>query len=132
MSTAPILLQEIRSQPAVLTQQVDQGARQAAAIGRALNSRSFTHVIIAARGTSDNAARYAKYVWGAFNRLPVALSAPSLYSLYGQFPDMRGALVVGISQSGQSSDIVGVLSEARRQGCPTLAICNDPDSPSAR
>lgn len=91
----------------------------------------FDYAVIAARGTSDNAARYAKYLWGAHNQLPVALATPSLFSLYKAPPRMNGALVVGISQSGQSPDIVSVIAEAHRQGRPTIAITNDTESPLA-
>jgi glutamine---fructose-6-phosphate transaminase (isomerizing) len=87
------------------------------------------HVLIAARGTSDNAARYAQYVWGARNRLSVALAAPSLFGPYASPPRLDGALVVGISQSGESPDLVEVLSEARSQGRPVVAITNHPASP---
>ncbi len=91
----------------------------------------FDHVMIAARGTSDNAARYAKYTLGSFNQLPVALAAPSLFTLYKQPPRMPRTLVAAISQSGQSPDIVAVMEEARRQGLPTLAITDYPESPLA-
>jgi len=84
-----------------------------------------------ARGTSDNAARYAQYVWGARNRINVALTAPSLFSVYHAPPRLDGAQVVGISQSGESPDLVSVLEEARAQGRPTLAITNHPGSPLA-
>jgi glucosamine--fructose-6-phosphate aminotransferase (isomerizing) len=71
-------------------------------------------------------------VFGAYNHLQVALATPSLYTLYGTPPDLRGALVVGVSQSGQSPDIVSVLTAGRAQGRPTLAITNMPDSPLAQ
>ena len=100
-------------------------------IGRAISDLAPSYVFVAARGTSDNAARYASYLWGAQNRLPVALATPSLFTFYQKPPLLRGALVVGISQSGQSPDIVSVLEEGRRQGCPTLAITNAPESPLA-
>lgn len=90
------------------------------------------YVFLAARGTSDNAGRYANYLWGAQNRLPIALAAPSLFTYYQQPPNLTGSLVVGISQSGKSPDIINVLKEGHRQGCPTLAITNDPDSPLAK
>ena len=86
-------------------------------------------VVVAARGTSDNAARYAKYVWGAFSHLSVTLATPSLFSLYKKPPKMQGSLVMGISQSGQPPDILNVIREGNAQGCPTLAITNHPDSP---
>ncbi len=66
------------------------------------------------------------------NRLPVALATPSLFTYYKKPPDLNGAFVVGISQSGRSPDIVSVLEEGRRQGCPTLAITNEPASPLAK
>jgi glucosamine--fructose-6-phosphate aminotransferase (isomerizing) len=73
-------------------------------------------VYIAARGSSDNAGLYAKYLWGARNRLPVALATPSLFSVYENPPAIHDAFVVGLSQSGQSPDIVSVIEEGRRQG----------------
>jgi glucosamine--fructose-6-phosphate aminotransferase (isomerizing) len=96
-----------------------------------IRKRDPKFAFIAARGTSDNAGRYANYLWGAHNHLPVALAAPSLFTFYQQPPLLRDALVVGISQSGQSPDIVAVLEEARRQGQPTLVITNEPSSPLA-
>ena len=100
-----------------------------AEIGASLAKQDLRYVVIAARGTSDNAARYAQYVFGAQNRLTVALATPSLYSIYLRPPRLDGALVIGISQSGQSPDMVSVLQEARRQGAPTVAVTNEPQSP---
>jgi glucosamine--fructose-6-phosphate aminotransferase (isomerizing) len=90
-----------------------------------------THAVIAARGTSDNAARYAQYVWGGRNRLVAGLATPSLFGPYATPPSLAGSLVAGISQSGQSPDLVEVLTEGRRQHRPTLAITNDAGSPLA-
>ena len=87
-----------------------------------------TLLLRAARGTSDNAGRYANYLFGAINQLPVALATPSLFTIYKQPPRFNNALVLGISQSGKSPDIVSVLAEARRQGALTAAITNVPDS----
>jgi glutamine---fructose-6-phosphate transaminase (isomerizing) len=100
-------------------------------IAEAIEKRQVRYVFLAARGTSDNAGRYANYLLGARNGLPLALATPSLFTYYRQPPELKDALVIGISQSGQSPDIVSVLSEARRQGCPTLTITNEPDSPLA-
>lgn len=126
------LADEIREQPQALARLLDRQKGTVKEIARSLAGRSIDTVFIAARGTSDNAAVYAKYVWGAFNRVPVVLAAPSLFSIYGRPPLLRNALVVGVSQSGQSPDIVGVLEEARGQGAPTLAIVNEPQSPLAK
>jgi glutamine---fructose-6-phosphate transaminase (isomerizing) len=124
-----ILLAEIAEQPVSLRRLLTEGGGEAAAVASALRPRGVSHVVIAARGSSDNAARYAQYVFGAFNRLTVALATPSLFTRYGAPPRMGGALVIGISQSGQSPDLVAVVEEGRRQGCPTLAITNAPGSP---
>ena len=101
-------------------------------ISQQLSPRTFSYALVAARGTSDNAARYGQYIFGAINRLPVALAAPSLFTRYHSPPHLAGALVIGISQSGQSPDIVSVIEEGRRQGVPTIAITNDLESPLAQ
>ena len=100
-------------------------------IAGALNRKDISYVFLAARGTSDNAGRYTKYLWGGYNRLPVALATPSLFSIYHRPPKLANALVIGISQSGKSPDIVSVLEEARKQGCSTVSITNTPSSPLA-
>ena len=125
-----ILEREILEQPARLESFLKDEGGVVGEIAAALRGR-FRYVVIAARGTSDNAARYAKYLLGAHNRISVALATPSLFTLYRQPPSMEGALVIGISQSGRPPDIVSVLAEAHRQGCPTLAITNQPGSPLA-
>jgi glutamine---fructose-6-phosphate transaminase (isomerizing) len=126
-----LLRTEIYQQPHVLDALLHEESERAQDIARRLRGHEFHHVVLAARGTSDNAARYGQYLLGAHNRLPVGLATPSLFSVYRQPPRLEGALVIGISQSGQSPDIVAVLAEARRQGAPTLAITNDPGSPLA-
>jgi len=90
------------------------------------------YLVIASRGSSSNAARYAQYLLGGANRLPIAFAAPSLYTLYDASPRLDGAFAVGISQSGRSPDVTAVIEEARRQGRPTLAITNDEESPLAQ
>jgi glucosamine--fructose-6-phosphate aminotransferase (isomerizing) len=125
------LQDEIHEQPQVLATLLDREAATARRIAADLRGRGIHYAIVAARGTSDNAARYGQYLLGAHNRLPVGLATPSLFSVYRRPPDLAGGLVVGISQSGQSPDIVAVLAEGRRQAVPTLAITNDPASPLA-
>ncbi len=122
---------EIHEQPAVLARVLRTQAASTRALARAILARDIDYVFLAARGTSDNAGLYAKYLWGSANRFPVALAAPSLFSLYGRPPRLARALVVGVSQSGQSPDILSVMTEARRQGALTAAITNSPDSPLA-
>jgi glucosamine--fructose-6-phosphate aminotransferase (isomerizing) len=125
------LRDEILDQPAAVARLLDAQAGTVAEVARRVRERGPGLVYIAARGSSDNAGLYAKYLWGARNRLPVALATPSLFSVYESPPAIRDALVVGISQSGQSPDIVSVIQEGRRQGALTLAITNDPSSPLA-
>jgi glucosamine--fructose-6-phosphate aminotransferase (isomerizing) len=125
------LSQEIGEQPAVLERLLRTQDAAAREIARTIRGHGVHWVLIAARGSSDNAALYAQYLWGARNGLAVAMATPSLFTLYGSPPRLTGALVVGISQSGQSPDILSVLAEARRQGAPTLAITNEPASPLA-
>jgi glucosamine--fructose-6-phosphate aminotransferase (isomerizing) len=124
-----LLQTEIRQQPPVLMTLLDEEIKNARRIAADLGGRDVKYVIIAARGTSDNAARYGQYLFGAYNRLPAGLATPSLFSVYGQPPRLEDGLIIGISQSGQSPDIVAVLEEGQRQGAPTLAITNNPDSP---
>ncbi|MBN2393515.1 MAG: SIS domain-containing protein [Anaerolineae bacterium] len=126
-----ILRKEIYEQPTVIARLLEREIGSVKRITATLRGQ-FNHVVIAARGTSDNAARYAKYLFGAHNQVQVALATPSLFTLYQRPPKLDGALVIGISQSGQSPDIVSVVAEGRRQGRPTLAIVNDAQSPLAR
>jgi len=129
MTTSSVLLSEIAQQPDVLDRLLREAAGDVEAIAAALKPKGIHHVIIAARGSSDNAARYGQYVLGAYNRLTVTLATPSLFTRYQRPPRMDGALVVGISQSGASPDLVAVVEEGRRQGCPTLAVTNVAGSP---
>jgi len=126
------LSDEIHEQPQVLARLLDGQAETAARIAAAIRARNVRYAVIAARGTSDNAARYAQYLFGALDRLPVALATPSLFSIYRTPPQLHDALVLGVSQSGQSPDIVAVVEEGRRQGVLTVAVTNEPTSPLAQ
>src|SRR3990170_736252 len=123
------LYSEITEQPERITSLLASQKKTVEKIAAAIQKREIQYVFLAARGTSDNAGRYANYLLGAQNGLPLALATPSLFTYYKQPPKLKNALVVGISQSGQSPDIVGVLEEGKRQGCATLAITNEPQSP---
>lgn len=126
------LFQEIHQQPQVLATLLQEERSNLHSLAVAIRDGQISQVVIAARGTSDNAGRYAQYLLGAQNGLNVSLAAPSLFTLYGQPPSLRGSLVLGISQSGKSPDIVAVLAEARRQGCLTAAMTNTVDSDLAQ
>lgn len=119
---------ELGESPDVVARLLDRAMGPVSDVARLVRERDVDLVLIAARGTSDHAAIYAQYVLGARNGLPVALAAPSLTSVYGRPPRVRNALVIGISQSGRSPDVVAVLDDARRQGAVTVALTNDPGS----
>jgi glutamine---fructose-6-phosphate transaminase (isomerizing) len=126
------LRDEIAEQPEAVRRFLDDGRDQVAPIARLLTERGIESLLIAARGSSDHAAIYAQYLFGARHRLPVALATPSLITLYGVEPRFGNTAVIGISQSGASPDVVAVVDAARRQGAPTIAITNTPGSPLAK
>jgi glutamine---fructose-6-phosphate transaminase (isomerizing) len=126
-----LLQSELRQQPAALARLLERQSEYAAEVGALLRRDDVRYLLIASRGSSSNAARYAQYLLGRASRVPVAFATPSLYTLYEQPPRLDGALVVGISQSGKSPDVKAVVDEARRQGRPTIALTNDPASPLA-
>ena len=126
------LYSEIFEQPEILANLLTSQWKQVGEIAAALCKHPPQYVFLAARGTSDNAGRYANYLWGSMNGWPVALATPSLFTYYQAPPNLKGALVVGVSQSGMSPDIVSVIDEGRRQGCLTLAITNAAGSPLAQ
>ncbi|MHB8618456.1 MAG: SIS domain-containing protein [Chloroflexota bacterium] len=126
------LRDEIFEQPALFERLLTDGREQVRDVARAAAGHRPVSVVFAARGSSDNASVYARYLMEAYLGLPVSSAAPSVYSLYRRPPHLAEALVIGISQSGQSPDVVGVVAEAQRQGALTVAITNDGSSPLAR
>jgi glutamine---fructose-6-phosphate transaminase (isomerizing) len=123
---------EIHEQPVALQRLLTEEAANVRQIAQVIRETKPAYVLIAARGTSDNAARYAQYTLGIFGGLSVALAAPSIHTLYAAQPDMSQAFVIGISQSGKSVDVAQIVSDARQQGAKTLSITNDPHSPMAQ
>ncbi len=123
---------EIAEQPAVVARLLAHGAAPASTIGERIRAAAPRGFVIAARGSSDHAALYAKYLFGVRNQKLVALAAPSLFTHYARPPRLDGQSVIGISQSGESPDVVAVVEEARRQGSLTIAITNVAESSLAR
>ena len=123
---------ELREQPESLARLLERQGERAREIAGVFARDDVRYVVIASRGSSSNAARYAQYLLGRAHRVPVMFATPSLYTIYEQPPRLDGALVLGISQSGASPDVASVLAEARRQGRPTVAVTNVADSPLAR
>jgi glucosamine--fructose-6-phosphate aminotransferase (isomerizing) len=118
---------EMAEQPGVLRRLLARRAAVAAQV-RALLPEHLAGVSLVARGSSDNAAIYARYVMEMAARRPAGLAAPSIHTLYRAPVDMTGYLAVGISQSGETPEIVTVLRRLREQGARTLALVNQEDS----
>lgn len=123
---------EIREQGEVITRLLDQQAGRIAHLASVIRAYQPAFVCLAARGTSDNAALYAKYLFGSFLAMPMMLATPSLHTLYKMPPNLARSLVIGISQSGRAEDVRQVLHDARGQGALTLAITNYDESPMAQ
>ncbi|MCS7066513.1 MAG: SIS domain-containing protein [Fimbriimonadales bacterium] len=124
--------QEIGEQPDVLRRIAErewQAIREAA---ERIQQAGVHYALLAARGTSDNAAKYFQYLLQIENGLPCGLATPSVITLYRAQLNLQGCLVVGISQSGEAPDVIEYVAHAREQGALTLAITNDPKSPLAQ
>ena len=122
---------EIREQPDVVARLLEREGPALRGLAAELRRRRPRYAVIAARGSSDNAARYAQHVLGRVLCLPVVLATPSLHTIYDTPPRLTDSIVIGISQSGASPDVVSVVAEGSRQGALTAAVTNQPSSPLA-
>src|SRR4029079_346195 len=113
-----LLARELREQPAALARLLEPQSEYAAELGALLRRDDVRYLLIASRGSSSNAARYAQYLLGRASRVPAAFATRSRSTRYEQPSRLDGALVPGISQSGESPDVKAVVDEARRQGRP--------------
>ena len=116
---------ELREQPAVLAA---NSARYLEELSAALGGKEFDLVLLAARGSSDNAALYARYLIEIHLGIPVTLCAPSVITKYGTHVRYPRTLAIGISQSGEAPDVSEVIAYLRSAGHETLAITNTPGS----
>jgi glutamine---fructose-6-phosphate transaminase (isomerizing) len=124
-----LMAAEIREQPAIWrTLLADGGAAGIDAAAEMIRERRPRAVLFVARGTSDHAALYAKYLVEIRHGLPGGLVSPSTMTAYGARPDLRDVLMIGVSQSGGSPDLVRSLAVAREQGALTVAVTNDVSS----
>ncbi|MES2201458.1 MAG: SIS domain-containing protein [candidate division FCPU426 bacterium] len=130
--SAEIMRREILEQPAVCDTLLSREEASLAPLVRRLQKDPPLGIVLAARGSSDHAATYARYFLEYMTGIPTLLAAPSLVSVYKRRPDFRRYLVIGVSQSGQGPDINAVMAEAARQGARTLGITNDPKSGLAK
>lgn len=126
------MLKEIREQPEALQRLLDEELGRVRDLARAARERKISMLFLAARGTSDHAAVYAKYLAEIVAGIPAALAAPSVYTLYGATVRLDHALVLGISQSGKAADAIEVLRRSREAGQLTGCITNDANSPMAQ
>jgi glucosamine--fructose-6-phosphate aminotransferase (isomerizing) len=126
------MLEEIREQPVALERTLDGEIGGVEELRRRLELRRPRLVVLAARGTSDNAAQFGRYLLEITTGIPVSLAAPSIFTIYGSSIDFRDALVVAISQSGESTDTNLVLERAKAAGAITVGITNESESTLAK
>src|SRR5271163_4030252 len=126
------MLEETRQQPEALTKTLEGGLRSIFDLRHHLEQHRPRMIIMVARGTSDNAAQFGRYLIEITTGIPVSLAAPSVLTLYESPLNLRDVLVVGISQSGESTDTNAVLEDARKRGATTVGITNDPQSAMVR
>src|SRR5712692_1446722 len=123
-----LMLQEIAEQPAALAHTIQEERGKIARLGQFLKQRDIDLIVLVARGSSDNAALFGRYLLEITTGIPVSLSAPSVHTLYQAKLNLKHALVIGVSQSGEGEDINRVLENARKCGAFTIGITNEPAS----
>src|ERR687883_1730403 len=123
-----LMLKEIAEQPAALERTIAEERAKIAKLGNLLKARDIHLIVLVARGSSDNAALFGRYLLEITTGIPVSLSAPSVYTIYNAQLRLDHALIVGVSQSGEGEDINRVLESARRSGAYTVGITNEPGS----
>src|SRR5258705_12723942 len=122
------MLEEIAEQPSALARTITEERGKIARLGKHLKTRNIDLIVLVARGSSDNASLFGRYLLEIATGIPVSLSAPSVHTIYGARLKLDRALVVGVSQSGEGEDINRVLENARACGAYTVGITNEPKS----
>ena len=124
-----LMLEEIAQQPEALARTIDEERAKVERLGEFLRARGPDLIVLVARGSSDNAALFGRYLLESTTGIPVTLAAPSVVTLYGARLKLSRAVVIGVSQSGEGEDINRFLAEARAGGaCCTVGITNEPNS----
>ena len=126
-----LMWKEIFEQPEVLQKCLHNNNAVIEKLVKAIRDRNINSVVIAARGTSDHAGIYGKYIIEYLSGIPVALAAPSILTIYKRSLNLKNSLVIGISQSGKAADVMEVIKEANNQGSITVGITNFNSSPLA-
>ena len=127
-----LMLAEIAEQPAALERTIAEERGKITKLGNTIKARGIDLIVLVARGSSDNAALFGRYLLEITTGIPVSLSAPSVHTMYGARLRLDHALVIGVSQSGEGEDINHVLENARRGGAYTVGITNERDSTMTR
>src|SRR5215203_6360117 len=127
-----LMLQEIAEQPAALERTIAEERAKIAKLGNLLKARDIHLIVLVARGSSDNAALFGRYLLEITTGIPVSLSAPSVFTLYGAKLNLKRAVVIGVSQSGEGTDINTVLESAKASAAFTIGITNEADSTMAK
>lgn len=127
-----LMLSEIAEQPAALERTIAEERSKIVELGRLIKQRDLDLIVLVARGSSDNAALFGRYLLEICTGIPVSLSAPSVHTIYGARLRFEHALVVGVSQSGEGEDINLVLENARKCGAYTVGITNESNSSMTR
>lgn len=127
-----LMLDEISEQPEVLEKTIKAESAKVEKLGAFLRSKDIKLIVLVARGSSDNAALFGRYLLEVATGIPVSLAAPAVYTLYDGKLNLKNALVVGVSQSGEGDDINRVLETAKNGGAFTVAITNEAGSTMAK
>lgn len=126
-----LMAAEITEQPEVFARILTEGRARIGVAAAAVQARGPRFVLLVARGTSDHAALYAKYLIETRLGLPCGLVSPSTATVYDARPDCRDVLMIAVSQSGASPDLLEPFTRGRATGAITVAVTNAPDSPLA-
>jgi glucosamine--fructose-6-phosphate aminotransferase (isomerizing) len=127
-----LMLNEIQEQPEVLKRCFDYNKEMIKNVVKTLKGQNIYSVVIVARGTSDHAGIYGKYILECEVGIPVSLAAPSVTTIYKKKINFSNTLVIGLSQSGEAEDVLEVLKSANNSGAVTVSITNYPESPLAK
>ncbi len=131
MLTQTRMEQEVRETPAVIEAQLSRNEEKWLKVIQRLQSQPVPFALTIARGSSDHAATFLKYLLEVKLGIPTVSAAPSVLTIYQRELNLKGGLVIGISQSGQSPDLLEMMQAGRRSGALTLAIVNQENSPLA-
>jgi glutamine---fructose-6-phosphate transaminase (isomerizing) len=127
-----LMLEEITEQPVVLERTINAERNKVAKLRDFIRQREINLIVLVARGSSDNACHFGRYLLEVTCGIPVSLSAPSVFTLYNGRLNLEKALVIGVSQSGEGTDINAVLEQAKASGAFTIGVTNEAESTMAK